>query len=183
MKKYEDYITKYSDNFKRVLISDEYANKIHNFVKKLIDRKKRESHHKIDCQKEEKRFLTGLLGEAALEKLLNLSIIDWSIGDSNDYHHPDIPGYKLGIKTVEQGKFPIIFKKNYYPQVICILSSKIKNLVFVCGIATVDVLNEYQDDNLILDKNLRARGTKTGFFGFDKLIKVTQLSDIDDFKN
>ena len=67
--------------------------------------------------------MTGLLGELALEYTLGIKFIDWSIGKSADYHIPDIPGYKVGIKTVEYGKFPIIFKKNYYPQIICVVKS------------------------------------------------------------
>jgi hypothetical protein len=98
------------------------------------------------------------------------------------YHQPDIPGYSVGIKTVEQGKFPIIFKKNDYPQIICIRSLKEPNLIYVCGLATKEVLNTYQDTSLILDRNLRARGTKTGFYGFQYLKPIESLKDIEKYK-
>lgn len=47
--------------------------------------------------------------------------------------------------------------------------------------ATSNVLNNYQDDDLILDPNLRARGTKTGFYGFEQLvpIEVYKKANID----
>jgi len=113
---------------------------------------------------------------------LGIKIIDWSIGYSGLYHHPDIPGYSVGIKRVEQGKFPIIFKENYYPRIICIRSSEIPNLIFVCELATEDVLNAYQDTSLILDSNLRARGAKTGFYGFQYLKPIESFKDIEKYK-
>lgn len=179
---YDDYITKYSDNFLRIKLDSTYVNKISSFVKELVEAKAMEEHHKKDSNQEIKRFTTGFLGEAALEKLFNISIIDWSIGYSGLYHIPDIPGYKVGIKTVEFGKFPIIFKNNYYPQIICIRSSQQKNLIYVCGLATANVLNSCQSDDLIIDPQLRARGTKTGFYGFSELTQVNSLTNITSYK-
>lgn len=164
---YDECVTKYSDSFVRVVLDPGYVSRIQNFVTELVEAKSKEDHHKIDSNKEVKRFTTGFLGEAALEKLFGIPIIDWTIGYSGLYHIPDIPGYRVGIKTVERDKFPIIFKDNSYPQIICIKSTKYNNLIFVCGLATSNVLNNYQDDDLILDPNLRARGTKTGFYGFE----------------
>ena len=56
------------------------------------------------------------------------------------------------------------------------------NLIFVCGLATSNVLNNYQDDDLILDPNLRARGTKTGFYGFEQLVPIKSLNDLSTYK-
>ena len=181
---YDEDVTRYSDFFIRVVIDHEYISRIKNFVTtQIIEAKSKESHHKIDSRQEEKRFTTGFLGEAALEKLLGIPIINWSIGNSVFYNDPDIPGYKVGIKTVERNKYPIIFKNNMYPQIICIKSIQCDDLVFVCGLATKEVLNEYQDDNLILDENLRKRGTKTGFYGFSHLLPVRSLDDLSKYKN
>jgi hypothetical protein len=179
---YDEYVVAFSDSFKRALIEQDYVNRISEFVKELIAAKAAEEHHQRDNLKVIKRFTTGYLGEATLEKLLGIKIIDWTIGNSGSYHHPDIPGYSVGIKTVEQGKFPIIFKENHYPQIICIRSSKTPNLIFVCGLATTDILNTYQDESLILDSNLRARGTKTGFYGFQHLKPITSINDIERYK-
>ena len=179
---YEEYVVKFSQNFRCVKIDTEYASKIYDFASKVVSEKLKEAHHKRDSHQEIKRFFTGFLGEAALEKLLKIDIIDWSIGTSKKYHNPDIPGYNVGIKTVERNKFPIIFKKNSYPQIICVKSNVDDTAVFVCGLATPDVLNTYQDDNLILDSNLRARGTKTGFYGFECLIPITSLVDLSAYK-
>lgn len=181
-KDYYDCVTKYSDRFRRVLIDPDYVAKIDDFSDRLAKAKASEEHHVVDGNKAKKRFMTGLLGEAALEKVLGIKIIDWTIGDSANYQNPDIPGYRVGIKTVEKGKFPIIFKNNWYPQIICIRSDYRDDLVFVCGLATTGALNSCQDDDLILDPNLRARGTKTGFYGFEHLISIQSLNDLQNYK-
>lgn len=179
---YDEYVARYSDGFKRVRIDRDYLERIYTFAAQKAKAKEDEAHHKIDNDHELKRNVTGLMGEAALEKLLGIPIIDWTIGDSNDYHTPDVPGYKVGIKTVEKGKFPIIFKNNWYPQIICIRSDRFEDLVFVCGLASPDILNTCQSDDLILDSKLRSRGTKTGFWGFNNLTKVTSLDDLSQYR-
>ena len=107
-----------------------------------------------------------------------MKIIDWTIGNSDRYNVPDIEEYKVGIKTVEKGKYPVIFKKNEYSQIICVRDDVIPNLVFICGLATADVLNKYQDDNLILNPKLRSRGVKTGFYGFEYLKEINSVADL-----
>ena len=154
---YDECVTKYSDSFVRVVLDPGYVSRIQNFVTELVEAKSKEDHHKIDSNKEVKRFTTGFLGEAALEKLFGIPIIDWTIGYSGLYHIPDIPGYRVGIKTVERDKFPIIFKDNSYPQIICIKSTKYNNLIFVCGLATSNVLNNYQDEHYIDAHDFRRR--------------------------
>lgn len=179
---FEDCVSKKLESAIKVKIEADVLKKIEVFVSNIIKKKSDEPQHIIDNMKERKRFTTGLLGEAALEKVLGIPIIDWTIGDSKDYHVPDIPGYSVGIKTVEYGKFPIIFKKNFYPQVICIVDTKEEGTVYICGIAMTDILNEYQDISLVLDEKLRARGTKTGFHGFDYLQDISGLNDLEAYK-
>ena len=179
---FEDCITPIIETAVKIEIEEAFQKRIMAFVEELIKVKKKEDHHKKDNQQEVKRFSTGYLGEAALEKLFSLPIIDWTIGNSSTYHVPDIPGYSVGIKTVEYGKFPIIFKRNNYPQIICVADPAHYGTVFVCGLGTVDVLNTYQSDDLILDPKLRARGTKTGFYGFDHLVPIESLNDIEPYK-
>ena len=96
---YDECVTKYSDSFVRVVLDPGYVSRIQNFVTELVEAKSKEDHHKIDSNKEVKRFTTGFLGEAALEKLFGIPIIDWTIGYSGLYHIPDIPGYRVGIKA------------------------------------------------------------------------------------
>lgn len=106
-----------------------------------------------------------------------------SIGYSNDYNTADLRllGYNVGIKTVELNKFPIIHKVAHRPELINI--KRTEDTIILCGLATIDVLNNYQDDDLILSPALRRRGTKTGFYGFEHLLKIETLSDIDKVLN
>lgn len=179
---FEDCTSGIIETATKVKIEKEIVDRISMFVSKLTEKKSKEMHHMVDDRKESKRFTTGFLGEAALEKVLGMPIIDWTIGDSESYHIPDIPGYKVGIKTVEYGKFPIIFKQNYYSQIICVVDTLNIGTVYVCGIATPEVLNKYQDDELILDTKLRARGTKTAFYGFNYLKPITGINDIENLR-
>ena len=175
---YEDLVVSHADNYTRVFVPEEKMKRINALVDLIVERKQKEKIHQIDNNKERKRFFNGLLGEAAIEELFGINVIDWSVGDSKDYNYPDIKVCGVGIKTVERDKFPIIYKKNYYPQIMCVISDKVKNLVWVCGLATTDILNKYQSESLILDKKLAARGIKTGFYGFDKLKKITCVDDL-----
>lgn len=175
---YEDLVVRYKDNFVPVKIPADKINAIKDLAQKIVNAKSQEEHHQIDSNHEYKRFYTGLLGESALEILLGINIVDWEYGDSSKYNYPDIKELGVGIKTVERNKFPIIFKNNKYPQIICVASDKRPDVVFVCGLATVDVLNRFQSDTLILSPSLRERNTKTGFYGFCRLKKIGNLEKL-----
>ena len=115
-----------------------------------------------------------------MEKYFGVKFTDWSVGDSSVYNHADMSalGLNVGIKTSELYKFPVIHKKAYRPEFICI--RRAYSTVIICGLATPEVLNACQDDSLILSPYLRQKGTKTGFYGFDRLITVRSLSEISD---
>ena len=173
---YEDLVARYSDNFVPVIIPRDTINKIDWLAIYVMGKKLDEGHHIVDNEKEYKRFFTGFMGEAAVEILLGIDIIEWSAGDSENYNHPDINSLGVGIKTAERGKFPIIPKHNEYGQIICVRSDKRDDVVFVCGLATPEVLNRYQSDVLVISQGLRSRGVKTGFYGFGHLIPIKELN-------
>jgi len=175
---YNEYVVKHFNNYVKITLSNEILQKVDSFITDLIKRKLSEGHHKTDNRNEEKRWTTGMLGECAVEKFIGKQFIDWTIGDSSFYHTPDLSklGVKCGVKTVERGKFPIIFKKSYKPEIIVIKISDEEFLI--CGLATVDVLNTYQSDELVLSPFLRRRGTKTGFFGFNKLLLPSKIIEL-----
>lgn len=177
-KLYSDKVSRYRYRFIPVVIPDEKVDKVKKFANDLVQEKLKEKVHQIDGDQEIKRHITGFMGEAALEELLGIDIIDYSIGYSKDYHHPDIQSLNVGIKTVEANKFPVIYKKNNYPQIICIKSKTVDNIVYVCGLADVNTLNYNQDDDLILNPKLRSRGVKTGFHGFKKLKQFSSLEEL-----
>lgn len=182
MRDFVDTVVKCKNNMVYVKLSPETLSKIDDFVRKVIKAKEIEKHHQIDNSQEYKRFFTGMMGECAFEQLFGVSFVDWTVGDSSYYNAADLRalGLNVGIKTVEMYKFPIIHKKSYKPEIICI--KRTDDTVIVCGLATPAVLNTYQDDELILSPNLRKRGTKTGFYGFEHLKPITSLEDLKPYQ-
>jgi hypothetical protein len=140
-------------------------------------KKKSESHHIVDSFNEAKRWRTGTGGELALGQYIGKEFVDLSIGDSNDYHVPDLSsiGLNIGIKTVELGKYPIIFKQSEKPEIIIIRLDDEKFCIL--GVASPEDLNKYQSDDEILSPSLKARGTKTAFTG---LYKVKPFSNYEE---
>lgn len=180
---YQQRVSRYADKFVKVILNPLELKHIDNVVSQMVVAKKLETHHKADGASETKRFTNGLKGEFAVAKYLKLNIdeLNTAIGNSAEFDIPDIPGYVIGVKTVEYGHFPVIHKENTYPQIICICHPNAADTIYICGLATVEVLNKYQHDDLILDPKLKAKGTKTGFWGFSELQEVSN-SSIDAYK-
>lgn len=176
IKSFDDYFNENKQFFIKIQLTKEEISKINEIVNTVVPAKKTESHHIVDGNNEYKRFTTGYFGEMAIEKLLNIKFVRYSSGHSNIYNNPDISSLKIGVKTVEYGKFPIIFKKNKEPQIICVKYNN--NTVYICGLATTHILNKYQSDDLILSPLLKARGTKTGFYGFEFLKPFKNLEEL-----
>lgn len=176
------YILKNECRYEKVQINENEIKQLRSFAYKKSEAKSSEQHHKVDKVSEIKRNLTGVEGELAIEKILGIKIIDYTIGDSKKYHKPDLQsaGYLVGIKTVEFGKAPIIFKNSYKPEIICVKMNDAT--IIVCGLALPHVLNRYQSIDLICDPNLQRRGTKTGFYGFHRLVHIKSLSDLSKWK-
>jgi hypothetical protein len=187
-------VTPYIDNFTKIDLDQNKIDKIIASFESHYNAKITESQYKSDGRQMYKRFATGKLCELACEQCLDIPIIDWTVGNSKKYNVADITlsdsrfssGYfKCGIKGVAashihgESKFPIIFKKSTYPQIICIVN-KNQDRVLICGVASPHVLNTYQNDYLVKTKECRNRGYKTGFYGFEKLKK---FNGIDDLKN
>lgn len=178
---YDSDVRAYSSKFQKVLLTDEDLVRLKSFAKYLAENKRYEhfsngSYHK-DVYNEDSRWLSGLIGERAVEILLGVKIIDWSVSrNSAPYNVPDIRGCNVGIKTCKRGNYPIIFKRNEYPQIICIRDDRFENLVWACGIASVEALNKYQDDEMVRG-SLRERGTKTCFYGFKDLLSLKGIKN------
>lgn len=160
-----------------VTLTQNNINKLDEFVKNVMLKKKSESHHIADSFNEAKRWRTGTGGELALGQYIGKEFVDLSVGDSNDYHVPDLSsiGLNVGIKTVELGKYPIIFKQSEKPEIIIIRLDDEKFCIL--GLASPEDLNKYQSDDEILSPSLKARGTKTAFTG---LYKVKPFSNYEE---
>ena len=161
----------------KITLPEETKAKLKVFLDEVISAKESEEHHKVDNSQEYKRWYTGFGGECALEVFLNRKYVDLSVGDSKAYHVSDLSklGLDIGVKTVELGKFPIVFKTSRSPQIIIV---KDNDDFYICGLATIETLNTYQSDELILSPKLKARGTKTGFYGFELLEPFKDIADL-----
>lgn len=162
-------------------LHDNSLNRIDQFVKQIILEKTKEPHHKKDGNHEFKRFSTGTKGERALEILLDRTFIDWTTGNSNVYNRSDLRslGLNVGVKSVELGKAPLIFKRSYSPEIMTIVINN--RYILICGFASRAVLNnpDNQSMDAVLSPDLRKRGTKTAFVAFDKLHKFYSYRDLE----
>lgn len=174
-------IAKCKNNMHYITFTDAEIAKIEKFAKEKAEAKMREAHHQIDPGEESKRNVTGMMGEVALEKFFGVEFVDWTIGTSSKYNVADMRpvGYNIGIKTVEMGKFPLVRRDSYRPEMICI--KRDERTVIVCGLATKDVLINNLDDRFVKSPNVIKRGEKSAFTGFDKLVHITCLKDLDTY--
>lgn len=191
--KQREVYRKYIEPYRQEFISFEFTKQelipIIELTKKIvIDKQKgKEDNYRIDGLGTHKRFMSGLIGELAVERLLGINFIDYEQIEnqthSKFYNTPDLQkaGFNIGVKTVEYGKVPLIPAHNSYSQIICIRDTP--NSVLVCGLATKEVLNIYQNEDLVLARDVKinndkkrsknnTRTIKTGFFGFHKLIDI-----------
>lgn len=165
-----------------VQITKEMENEANKFCEKIIVEKNKEDCYKTDHQKLKKRYMTGILAEMAVLTQLGYSYKDaeLDIGDSTAYSHSDLQKigfFHTGIKCVSAAnKYPIIYKKNKENQIICILRD---GYVDICGIATIDLLNNWQSDDYIIDPFLKGKGYKTAFTGLSKLIPFSEKKLIE----
>lgn len=166
----------YRAGFIKIIIPQEKLRKIDTFVELIVEKKLSEKQYQIDGRSMRQRYRTGLMGEAALEELLGVPIIDWSIGSSNYYNVPDLKslGIRVGVKTVECYKFPLINKYNTYPQIINIRMNDCT--VYICGLALPKDLNTYQDDRLVKDKRILLKNNKSAFWNFGCLHSLCMVN-------
>lgn len=178
---YNQRVSNHASKFIKIWLNPMELKYIRDVASKIVAEKLSETAYKKDGASLIKRYVNGLKGEAAVAKHLGITIINPDVGVSTVFDVPDIPGYGVGIKTVDFGHFPIVPKANTYPQIICICHPSSDNVVYICGLANVDTLNRFQCDDLILDPNLKAKGSKTGFWGFMDLKEVS-METIEPYK-
>ena len=121
----------------------------------------------------------------AVLKLLGIDYrtVNVDIGQTKYFQFADLKEFGfdyVGVKTVEYGKAPVVFKKNRDNQIIVVMTDK---YAIICGIASPRVLDTYSTIDLILDKNLREKGNKVGFYGFDHLFTIRSKNDLNNFLN
>ncbi|MFW6029845.1 MAG: hypothetical protein ACOCRO_06280 [Halanaerobiales bacterium] len=159
------------------MVADPTIERIDKFVNNLVKFKNKE--YESDNAQLQKRFYNGLIGEAAIEILINRQFINWTVGESRYYNKADmLPlGFDMGIKSVEYGKFPVIHKHPKRPEIINFITDY--NKVLVCGVASIYTMKLFQNDDYILSPQLRKKGTKTCFYGFSQLFPLKDYKTLD----
>ena len=181
---YKSFVVPYAPpkgDKRRIIVPETKIARIKQLAMEIAVEKGKERQHQVDGRGAFRRQFTGLLGEAALEEYFGIELIDYSVGNSSKYRAASLQrvGLNVGITTVENWKFPIIYKNPYHPELICV--KRKDNEVVLFGYASVDVLKQYQSDAFILDERLRQRGTKSAFYGFSELLNVESLEDLRRF--
>ena len=80
-----------------ITLKDSDIQKAKDFTNKVIKAKAKERHHKTDSKSVYKRFLTGTLGELALEELLGIKVVNWNVGKSTTFKNPDLKAPKKRV--------------------------------------------------------------------------------------
>tara|TARA_Y100001951_G_C11268265_1_gene257010 strand:+ start:77 stop:736 length:660 start_codon:yes stop_codon:yes gene_type:complete len=171
---------------KVIVISDQDISRISTWANDIAKVKTAETGYKNDSNKIRKRYYTGMLGEVALEYLLDTKFIDWDIGESKFYNDPDLralgdPFSTIGIKTVEKGNFPLVKKNPPGPEIINVKINN--NEICVLGLVDVESLKTYTDDTLIIDPRVKAKGQKTGYWNLKAAIPFDSLETLKDALN
>lgn len=159
---------------KRIIyISKKDVERLKDLSRRIETAKAENGHYVRDGRNLGERFLIGLIAERCIEKWSGLEIIEWSaevLGAK--YEHPDIKELNIGIKAFKPGHFPLIYRNNEYPQIMVEIHLTEKDCYgIILGVASVDVLNEYQSDDRVMDKN--ALRCKTAFVGLNNLEDIT----------
>lgn len=169
MNDYEQFVMKYKNRYRRIELPEMLVEQAKFFAEQVVIEKLGEGKGK-DKRNLYQRFLTGSLGELALEEYLGMrGIMDWSIGHSKKYDRPDLEsiGINAGIKTVRHGLFPLVKSEPKYPEIILLMVNPYHFVL--CGVASVQMMKEHSTMELIKDERARAKGTKTGYYGFSEL--------------
>jgi hypothetical protein len=176
-RRYQEDVVPFLNNATVIELTTADVELVREFAKQFQKAKSFEHIHQIDDEQEIKRYMTGFSAELALEKMLGVKILDNTLGKSENYNHADLKenGINIGIKCAQYGNYPVVFKQPYNAEIVTVLKG---NKVYVCGVASVQTMLKYADDNLILNTKFRARGVKSGFYGFEHLIPFTNLTEL-----
>lgn len=121
-------------------------------------------------------FTNKISGVIAIEKLLNVEIIDWkNVSAKNYIPKINIDNKEVDIITASDRDFPVINIVNDKPAIICLRPQE--KFIWVCGFADKHTLNEFQNDKLIKGY-ISSKSNETAFIGFDKLKAFDSMEEL-----
>ena len=187
MSNWREFYNRKKDSYISVFVSLEEADGIWKIAKAMQEQKEGIDYQ---FQRDNKciglRFFTGLMGEYATWKVIrswglidSIPSFNLEIGKSKDFDTPDlmIRNFNLGCKTCKRERSILVKTYSNYPEVICVLEevkdkgSKIVigYKVYICGIATREVLDMFSSIYLVDSDEVREReGTIAEKKGFTK---------------
>lgn len=186
MSSWNDLFCKEKDSYIRVQITAEEEMMLSKTAQRMNKKEEKEYVYTLDNRGISTRWFVGLVGEYAVSKVLkqwglidDMPSFDLEEGLSYLYDTADMikVGFNLGCKTVGIGKAALVKEHEKYPEIISVYD-KFQKVVYICGIATPDVLNRYSDLSLVEDDRVRSKAGsvagKVGFNRFDKLIPFSK---------
>jgi hypothetical protein len=126
-----------------------------------------------------KRFTKELMAEIALEKLLGVRFINWQAKSKiKDFPNKLIfQDLNIGINVIDFSEYPVLIDEEVnLPQIFCI--KKGEDSIFICGLATIDILETYRKD---ISNVPMVLGKKVIFNGFSQLKKFETVEDLKSF--
>ncbi|MBR3933623.1 MAG: hypothetical protein IKJ68_06920 [Clostridia bacterium] len=193
MNSWNDWFNAKTNDYIEVKLSAEEINAVEFLAKRIAASKKDEDAYKKDGIGIEKRYLTGLIGEYAVVKVLS----DWglckkynfyqSVGASYDFNIPDLIeyGFGMGCKTCGTNRNVKVKENEVYPEIISVYD-KNKSTCTICGIATPEIINKYSSPDLITEDIIHVKDgkvtAKVGFNRFDLLLPFT-LDNVMKYKS
>lgn len=188
MSNWECYFNKGFNSFIKVGLSKEEIAGVKWLANRIAFSKKDEKAYQEDGIGIAKRYFTGLVGEYAAVKVLNAWGLskrynfNQSVGASYDFNIPDLVeyGFGVGCKTCGYGRNVKVKENEVYPEIISVYvddnkvkTENIEAVVYICGIATPEVLNAYSSPDLITEDIIHNKdGKVTAKVGFDRLDKL-----------
>ncbi len=181
--------------YKEVCITDEEFKALDEFAWKVAEYKKKEQ---AETYKDKSvvwmhnTFLIGICAEWCVLKHTNHSwdVLDIGIGRVKSFIEPDLryAGLPFGVKTAKIGNPQMVYPDHKQDEIICnakpyygktaetgehIITRIWK--IYICGIATAEVIRKYQSPDYILNQNIKQSEIKNGFYGYDYLEPLTDL--------
>jgi len=150
-------------------------------IDKIIKKKMTEPHHQKDPIKEEKRWRTGLYGEAAVCKFLGLDfteVLDLSVRCSQEFSSDlSQAGYAVGVKSVCWGNYPLMYpnRQGSSPEVIVFReTSNDREMFYIAGLSSPNDLTDPNNFRIEFVRTHAARDKgKSAFIAMDKLQPLT----------
>lgn len=178
MKEFLSLVVSNLKNFTQVSLSHTETLKVQNSV---MDSLKLENLNHLRDKYEGVAFIENfklqIYGVIALEKLLNIELIDWSKTNPKRYN----PTIKIKNKLYdvimsEYGELPVIKKTSKRGALLTI--KKNDKDIWICGFADTNILNNNQNDKYLKIQMRKDIENLTCFTGFDRLRSFKNLQEL-----